>query len=114
MATYLEHFYSVFPAWLNAVGLLAAAAGFVARAWLHAKRRDYPVLPYASVGVVGALCGFALCYGWIETHPASSIALRGGVVRICVFLLSLALVNFNWTVISMAFGLVLRKSGYRE
>lgn len=104
MALLSERLYVYVTEEVTALALLVAFGALLTR-WLGLRRgvaASRPASLYGMLGTIGALLLFYALYA--VTGEPSSIAARGGVVRLLLINHCLALVHWNWDYILLALG----------
>jgi hypothetical protein len=106
LEVFLIRFYGSYSAWLVVVAMVAAGASYAARGWLLGRPAAY--------GIAAALFALAGFYLWFALYPERLIIeARGGMVRIGLVILCVALIHFNRADVGMVLkDLWRRRRGY--
>ncbi len=102
VAIFAERLYVHVTEELTGLALLVAVLSLMAR-WLGLRRGitvSRPAALYGMIGSIGSLTVFYLLFA--VTGEPSSIAARGGVVRLFLIIHSLALLHWNWDYVYLA------------
>jgi hypothetical protein len=104
LTTVLERIYAAVPSWLVAAALGPAALSLLIR--LVGLRRNYLVSrPRALVGLTAVITMMALFYASLHVSGAPiSVAARGGVVRVLLICLGVAVLHWNIDYLKWAVG----------
>lgn len=92
---YLLRLYALLPAWLVAVGLLAASGSWVINYHWQRRYERLPLYPPMSLGLAGVVAMLAAYYIGLALAPDMPGDARAGGVRVLLLVWSLAQVAYN-------------------
>ena len=92
---YLLRLYAWLPAWLVALGLLAASGSWVINFHWQRRYERLPLFPPMSLGVAGGVAMMGLYYLGLSLVPELPGDARAGGVRVLLVIWSAAQVAYN-------------------
>jgi hypothetical protein len=92
-----------FPAWPVTLVWVGVTAGFACMEWCIVKRRPVIITANGIWPMIGTGLWLVMIYVWIAAHPELLPGARVSPVRLALFAVGLALINFTWPCIESCF-----------